>query len=876
MDSARWIDVSDSLFTTTLVGIFRRRPRDRRVLYFAGAAGLLFLYLILSAVLLRSQDFSPNGPLALSNPPLTAALPGAQSLPAALDSCFPKDQRSADYAYKIVGGFVLGQPYYACYQVSRSSGSVFNVVVIGADGTPTTEPAILKAGGAWPWAGVIKSGQDLAFGGIGVATVLFFGWLYYYRSRPGAPLGERWYRQHWLLVFVSSTWIGLLALAFWPHVSRARKIRTVLEMFFIVGATIVVFPLLLGATRQDTWAEAVGVVLVLTLFWSVVGGRKLLAPVGFGAPEATTPTSTRAGSGSAMQPAEIAPSGPSVGPLFSGTSVPRAAPAGLIPGGQPAPRPVGTPPSDARPNFPIKAPESLPSFAVVGGMTGLKKELQDTIGLMLAYPDKADEYRIDWNGILLYGPPGVGKTFIASATAGEFGLNFLPVPAAGIASSLRGESPRNVVQAFQTAVQNLPCVLFFDEFDGIAQRRDDFPDQEARRTVDQLLQSLEQYRAIRELIVMAATNDIGTLDPAVIRAGRFDRHIRVDLPDAEARRAILSVQLSRRPVADDIDLDDLARRAEGRSAASIAQAVEQAALDAFQRASQTGQTGNIGRQDLVTAISKMGGKDRPTVENWTWDSLILPSAVKLELQELVAVVKDPDVARAYGVEPPTGLLLTGPPGTGKTTIAKVIAAQSSCSFYPISGSDVTSKWVGESEQNIARLFQRARENQPSIIFFDEIDAIASRRGDWGTYDQQINQLLQEIDGMSGQKGVFVIGATNRPDKLDPAITRGGRLSRTISIPAPTRENRLEMLKLFTAQMPLADVNLAPLADRTDGLAGADIKAMCQQAGLIAMMRHANGGQVAGAANVTQADFEQAIVQQAGTVGQPGPAAPGEA
>ena len=200
------------------------------------------------------------------------------------------------------------------------------------------------------------------------------------------------------------------------------------------------------------------------------------------------------------------------------------------------------------------------------------------------------------------------------------------------------------------------------------------------------------------------------------------------------------------------------------------------------------------------------------------------------------MVKNPDLARTLGVEPPTGLLLTGPPGTGKTTIAKVLAAQAGCSFYPITGADVTSPWLGESERSIARLFERARENQPSIIFLDEIDAIAGKRGEWGGYDRQINQLLAEIDGVGGQRGVFVLGATNRPDQLDPALLRGGRLSRTIEIPLPDFKGRIALLQLFTAGMPLDRVDVDGLARRTAGLSGADLKALCQQAAVEALTR----------------------------------------
>src|ERR687883_669567 len=202
---------------------------------------------------------------------------------------------------------------------------------------------------------------------------------------------------------------------------------------------------------------------------------------------------------------------------------------------------------------------------------------------------------------------------------------------------------------------------------------------------------------------------------------------------------------------------------------------DSAALEVFREAARTGEQRELDTDHLLAAITKYGGQDRPTVEHWTWESLVLPEEVKAQLRQLQAVIEDPESARRFGVDPPTGLLLAGPPGTGKTTVAKVLAAQARCSFYPISGADVMSKWVGESESNIRQLFERARENRPSIVFIDEIDAVAGRRGEsLGTHDSHVNQLLAEIDGVAGQRGVFIVGATNRPDQLDPALLRGGR------------------------------------------------------------------------------------------------------
>ena len=505
--------------------------------------------------------------------------------------------------------------------------------------------------------------------------------------------------------------------------------------------------------------------------------------------------------------------------------------------------------------FDVEPPEELDTFSDVGGMEPLKQEVRDTVGLMLQHPDDAERYGIEWNGILLHGPPGVGKTFFARAIAGEFGLSLMHVSTGDLVSSLQGGSARNIDKAFSTAMANLPCLLFFDEFDSIAQRRDSNPDQEARRTVNQLLTSLEAHRDERRLLVMAATNNVEHLDPAVVRPGRFDRHIRIDLPDAPAREAIFRAELDDRPAASDLELEELVRRTEGMTPATIAKIVDTAALEVFRDATNRGENLHLDTEHLLRAIERHGGQDRPMIEHWTWDSLILDPAIKAQLQQLQAVVEDPESAERFGVDPPTGLLLAGPPGTGKTTVAKVLAAQARASFYPISGADVISKWVGESERNIRQLFERARANRPSIIFIDEIDALAGRRGAVETHDSHVNQLLSEIDGVSGQKGVFIVGATNRPDQLDPAMLRGGRLSRTIVLGLPDEAGRHAILCLHTARMPTVGVRLDELARDTDGMSPADLKGLAQEAALAAMTRTTDAE---ASPAVTHEDFVEAL------------------
>lgn len=513
----------------------------------------------------------------------------------------------------------------------------------------------------------------------------------------------------------------------------------------------------------------------------------------------------------------------------------------------------------------VVPPEGLPTFTDVGGMEDVKEQIRASVGLQLQHPERAAEYGIAFNGILLHGPSGTGKSHLARAIAGEFGLSLIHVSTGDLVVGVVGASARNVERVFAVAAEHRPCLLFLDEFDSVAQRRDSAGHAEERRTVNQLLVSLELYQRHNDLVVVAATNDLTHLDPAVIRPGRFDRHIRIDLPDEAARLAILRVHLEGRPTAEDLDVAGLAARTSGRSAAALVQLVEDAALLAFREAAESGEQVRITTAHLDRALAETGGRDRPTVEEWSWDDLILPPDVIAELQQVEALVADPQVASGLGIEPPRGILLTGPPGTGKTTIARVLAAQARCSFYPVSAADVRSKWHGESERSIQRLFERARANRPSIVFIDEIDALGSaRRGEGEPGEGQLTQLLVEMDGLGDASGVLVVAATNRPDILDPALVRGGRLSRTIEIGLPDEAGRLALLQHFTRRMPTVGVDLAAAARATEGMSGADLKALCQQAGVNALVRTRELGDVEASVEILAEDVARAILQQRGT------------
>ena len=516
--------------------------------------------------------------------------------------------------------------------------------------------------------------------------------------------------------------------------------------------------------------------------------------------------------------------------------------------------------ADAGWHFEPAGSPRLPRFSDVGGNDAIKVELESTIGLVLSHPHEAQTYRVSWNGILFHGPPGSGKSFMARAMAGEFGLNFLRVSTSDLVTSTVGAGPERVRAVFDQGLQHLPCLLFFDEFDSVAPRRDDDPGTNARQVVTELLQSLEEYHSEPRMVVVAAINDLTAIDPAVTRPGRFDRVIGLDVPDAGSRKEIFAAALKGRPCAS-LDLARCAERSQGCSPAAIVRAVDSAALAALRESIGTGRTVRISTRHLVAAIDQKGFRDRPTVEDWNWSKLILPAAVLAELQELQALIEDPARSESLGIDPPTGVLLTGPPGTGKTTIGKVLAAESSCSFYPVTGADITSRWVGESERAVARLFTKARENTPAILFVDEVDAIAGQRGQLGAYDRQLDQLLLELDGLRSNRGLFVIGATNRPQAVDPALLRAGRLSRVIQIPLPDLTARRGILELLTADMPIDGVSIDALAEITEGFSGADLKGLCQQAAVHALIRsdHDSGHEI------TESDFDGALADENSTL-----------
>ena len=501
-------------------------------------------------------------------------------------------------------------------------------------------------------------------------------------------------------------------------------------------------------------------------------------------------------------------------------------------------------------------------FSRVGGMHDLKKQVRRIVETVHVRHEDARRYGVVRNGILLYGPPGGGKTFFAQAMAEEFGMNLLHVPLDRAISKLVGGAPDAIQQLFEEARAKTPCLLFFDEFDAIACKRQNTPVLHEQQAVDALLQQLDANREVLGLLIVAATNRFDDLDPAVVREGRFDYKVKIDNPDFKARLAILRTLISGRPHSRRLGLLRLAAELDGFSAAQIRSVVDEAALAALEAGRP------IREEHLHAACRAHVAANRYGGTKVGWDDIILPAEAKRKLQLLEQVIENPQIIRDLGVTPPSGILLCGPPGTGKTTAARVLACETEASFFAVNAADVFSKWLGESEQRVKDLFERARARVPAIIFIDEIDAMMERRteGESGgdrVRNSVINMFLAEMDGLNSSARVFVVGATNRPELLDEALLRPGRLGERIEIQLPDAAGRLALLELFSKKMRLAtSVKLEGLAARCDGASGAWLNELCTSAGLNALTRELDtrvpGHPSRLSPAVTQDDFEKAL------------------
>jgi len=493
---------------------------------------------------------------------------------------------------------------------------------------------------------------------------------------------------------------------------------------------------------------------------------------------------------------------------------------------------------------------------------GLSRELQlvrEMIELPLRHPELFERLGIQPpRGVLLYGPPGTGKTLIAKAVANEVDAHFITLSGPEIMSKYYGESEKGLREKFLEAEQNAPSIIFIDEIDAIAPKREETRGEVERRVVAQLLALMDGLRGRGQVIVIAATNLPSAIDPALRRGGRFDREIEIGIPDRKGRLEIFKVHTRGVPLADDVKIEEYALSTHGFVGADIALLVKEAAMHALRQVIPQIKIDEEIPAEVVEALKVTNdnfAEARKHVEpsamrevlvevpDVTWKQVGGLEDVKQELKEAVEwPIRYPDLFERLHTRAPKGILLFGPPGTGKTLLARAVANESECNFISVKGPELLSKWVGESEKGVREIFRKARQASPSIIFFDEIDALVPRRGTYAgsshVTESVVSQILTEIDGLEELKNVTVLAATNRPDLLDDALLRPGRLERHIYVPAPDEESRKKILEVYlgdgTGSILAEDVDIGALVKKTGGYAGADIEALVREARMEAL------------------------------------------
>ncbi len=515
---------------------------------------------------------------------------------------------------------------------------------------------------------------------------------------------------------------------------------------------------------------------------------------------------------------------------------------------------------------------SAVSYEDIGGLSEAKEKIREMVELPLRHPEIFKRLGIDPpRGVLLYGPPGCGKTLLARAVASESEAHFIHINGPEIMSKFYGESEQRLRKIFDEAEKNAPSIIFVDEIDAIAPKREDVQGEVERRVVAQLLANMDGLKERGQVIVIGATNRVNALDPALRRPGRFDREIEIGVPDNKERLEILEIHSHAKgmPLAkegpDKVDLEALANMTHGFVGADLQALCKEAAMKALRRyLPEIDLDTEIIPEDLLLRM-KVRQSDflaalkevHPSairevfveIPNVHWSDI---GGLKETKQELIEVVewpiKYPEAFQRIGIHPPRGVLLYGPPGCGKTMLAKAIATESKANFISVKGPELLSKWVGESERAIRDVFRKARTAAPAIIFFDEIDALApargSSQGDNRVSERVLSQLLTEMDGLESLKDVVVIAATNRPTLVDPALMRPGRFDRFVYVPPPTIEERKEIFELYLKKMPLDDdVDINELVRLTNGYVGSDIEAVCREAGMLALREDINAEKV---------------------------------
>jgi transitional endoplasmic reticulum ATPase len=513
-------------------------------------------------------------------------------------------------------------------------------------------------------------------------------------------------------------------------------------------------------------------------------------------------------------------------------------------------------------SVPKTAAKGVPrvSYEDIGGLKNEVQKVREMIELPLRHPEIFERIGIEApKGVLLHGPPGTGKTLLAKAVANETNANFYSIGGPEIMSKFYGESEERLREVFKEAEENAPSIIFIDEIDSIAPKREEVTGDVEKRVVSQLLTLMDGIKSRGKLVVIGATNRPNAIDPALRRPGRFDREIEIGIPDEQGRLDILQIHTRGMPLTEDVDLASIARVTHGFVGADLEALSKEAAMRSLRRIlpeinleepkipveilnkiKVTKQDFEEALRDVQPSAMREVLVQRPNVR---WEDIGGLQQVKEELAEAIEwPLKHSELFTEADVTPPKGILLYGPPGTGKTMIAKAVATTSEANFISIKGPELISKWVGESEKGVREVFRKARQAAPCVVFFDELDAIAPRRGgsegDTHVTERVISQMLTEMDGLEDLKGVVVIGATNRPDIIDEALLRPGRFDRLLEVPVPDKDSRKQIFQIHTRKKPLdSDVNLDRLVEMTDGMTGADIATIVNAAAMTAIKEH---------------------------------------
>jgi transitional endoplasmic reticulum ATPase len=500
------------------------------------------------------------------------------------------------------------------------------------------------------------------------------------------------------------------------------------------------------------------------------------------------------------------------------------------------------------------------SYEDIGGLGDQIQRVREMMELPLRYPQLFEKLGVEPpKGILLHGPPGTGKTLIAKAVANETDAHFITLNGPEIMSKYYGESEARLREIFEEANKHAPSIIFIDELDAIAPKREEVTGEVERRIVAQLLGLMDGLQARGQVVVIGATNRPSALDPALRRPGRFDREIEIGIPDRNGRLEILQIHTRGMPLTEDVKLEKIADVTHGFVGADLQALCKEGAMRALRKVlpeidlesevipPKVIEELKVSMDDLVDALKDVEPSAMREVlvesPNVKWSDIGDLEDVKQQLMESIEwPIKYPEVFEYAKTKPPKGILLYGPPGTGKTLLAKAIASESEANFVSIKGPELLSKWVGESEKGVRETFRKAKQAAPSIIFFDEIDAITPQRGggfgDSHVTERVISQILTELDGLEELRNVVVLAATNRPDIIDPALLRPGRFDRLIGISTPNKEARKEIFKIHLDGKPLAsDVKLETLAEKTENYVGADIEAICREASMLAIREY---------------------------------------